>query len=160
MIEIFKKYFKSEDFLRDYRGARLNIMGDYTKFPEDLVAVANDVIEQTKNNNEFVLNIGINYSGKDEIVNAVNSLIQEGVEVVDRNILDKYMYTAGQPEPDLIIRTSGEQRLSNFMLWQCAYSELYFPKTLWPDFNKKELIKALKEYNGRNRRFGSIKEEG
>lgn len=160
LIDIFKQYFKTKDFTTDYPNVRLNIMGDYTKFPEDLVKVANETIEQTKNNSEFILNIGINYSGKDEIVNAVNRIINDGIQLVDRSILDNYMYTCGQPEPDFIIRTSGEQRLSNFMLWQCAYSELYFPKTYWPDFKKKELIKALEVYNKRNRRFGSIKEEG
>lgn len=160
LIDIFKKYFDAQDFEKDYPNVKLNIMGDYTKFPQDLVDTARDVVDKTKNNSDYVLNIGINYSGKDEIVNAVNRIISDGISVVDRSVLDNYMYTCGQPEPDLIIRTSGEQRLSNFMLWQCAYSELYFPKTYWPDFKKKELIKALEEFSRRNRRFGSIKEEG
>ena len=135
-------------------------MGDYTKFPQELVDTADKVIDATKDNTKFVLNIGINYSGKDEIVRAINNIIRDGVKDVSRAVVDRYLYTAGQPEPDYIIRTSGEERLSNFMLWQCAYSELYFPKTLWPDFKKKELIDALQEYSRRNRRFGSIKEEG
>ena len=159
LIEIFKKYFNSDEFIKDYPNVKLNIMGDYTKFPEDLVKVANELIDKTKQNNDFILNIGINYSGKDEIVNAVNNLISDGVKVVNREILDTYMYTSGQPEPDLIIRTSGEMRLSNFMLWQSAYSELYFPKTYWPDFKRADLIKAIEVYNKRNRRFGGIKEE-
>jgi len=160
LIEIFKTYFDSKEFEKDYPNVKLNIMGDYHKFPQDLVDVADALIEKTKTNKDFVLNIGINYSGKDEIVYACNRIIQDNIKVVDRAVIDKYIYTSGQPEPDLIIRTSGEIRLSNFMLWQCAYSELYFPKTLWPDFNKKELIKAIESYNKRNRRFGEIKEEG
>lgn len=160
LIEIFKKYFNSDEFIRDYPDVRLNIMGDYTKFPQELVDTADKLIDATKDNTKFVLNIGINYSGKDEIVRAINNIIRDGVKDVSRAVVDRYLYTAGQPEPDYIIRTSGEERLSNFMLWQCAYSELYFPKTLWPDFKKKELIDALQEYSRRNRRFGSIKEEG
>lgn len=160
LIEIFKKYFDSEEFIKDYPNVRLNIMGDYTKFPQDLVDIAEDIIFKTKDKTDFVLNVGINYSGKDELVWAINNIIKDGVQEVDRSVVDRYLYTAGQPEPDFIIRTSGEQRLSNFMLWQCAYSELYFPKTLWPDFKKRELMNALEEFSKRNRRFGSIKEEG
>jgi undecaprenyl diphosphate synthase len=160
LIDIFKKYLNSKDFIKEYPNVRLNIMGDITKFPEDLVMIANDVVEKTKDNEDYVLNIGINYSGKDEIVYAINNIIKDGVQEVNRDVVDKYIYTSGQPEPDMIIRTSGEMRLSNFMLWQCAYSELYFPKTYWPDFKKKDLIKAIEVYNKRNRRFGGIKEEG
>ncbi len=160
LIEIFKKYFDSEEFEKDYPDVRLKIMGDYHKFPEDLADIADEVIEKTKDKTQFVLNIGINYSGKDEIVYAVNRIIKDNVKSVDRSVIDKYIYTSDMPEPDLIVRTSGELRLSNFMLWQCAYSELYFPKTLWPDFTRKELIKAIESFNKRNRRFGEIKEEG
>ncbi len=159
LIDIFRKEFKKENFVQDYPDVKLNIMGDYHKFPDDLVNNADQVIKETAHNSECVLNIGINYSGKDELVYAINRIIKDGIKTVDRSVVDNYIYTAGQPEPDFIVRTSGEQRLSNFMLWQCAYSELYFPDTLWPDFNKKELLKALKEYNNRNRRFGAIKEE-
>ncbi|MBQ4557915.1 MAG: di-trans,poly-cis-decaprenylcistransferase [Clostridia bacterium] len=160
LIDLFKKYLKGNSFVKDYPNTKLNIMGDYTKFPKELVDAANKTIEMTKFETQFVLNLGINYSGKDEIVMAVNSIIKDGLTEVTRDVIDNYLYTKGQPEPDFIIRTSGEQRLSNFMMWQAAYSELYFPDTLWPDFNKKELYKALKEFEKRNRRFGSIKEEG
>ena len=159
LVNIFKQYFNSNDFVEQYPDVKLNLMGDYTKFGEELTDIANDVLEKTKNRNKFVLNVGVNYSGKDELVHAVNNIIKDGIQFVDRSTIDNYLYTAGQPEPDLIIRTSGEERLSNFMLWQCAYSELYFPKTLWPDFKRKELMKALEVFNRRNRRFGEIKEE-
>ena len=157
--EIFLEYFEADKFIKEYPDARLNIMGDYSRFGEDLKEIADDVISRTKDNDNYVLNVGINYSGKDEIVYAVNRIIGDGITHVDRSVIDNYIYTSGQPEPDLIIRTSGEERLSNFMLWQCAYSELYFPKTLWPDFKKKELMKALDVYSRRSRRFGEIKEE-
>ncbi len=159
LIEIFKSYFDSSDFVKDYPDVRLNLMGDYTKFGPELTAIADDAIAKTKDRDKFVLNVGVNYSGKDELVYAINNMIRDSVQKVDRSTVDRYIYTAGQPEPDLIIRTSGEERLSNFMLWQCAYSELYFPKTLWPDFKRKELMKALEVFSSRNRRFGEIKEE-
>ncbi|MBE5735281.1 MAG: di-trans,poly-cis-decaprenylcistransferase [Clostridiales bacterium] len=157
--EIFLQYFNADKFIEDYPDVKVNIMGEYSKFGEDFKAIADDVIARTNDRDKYILNVGVNYSGKDEIVYAVNRMIGDGVTRVDRSTIDNYIYTSGQPEPDLIIRTSGEQRLSNFMLWQCAYSELYFPKTLWPDFKKKELLKALDVYSKRNRRFGQIKEE-
>ncbi len=159
LINIFKKYFDSKSFIANYPDTKVNIMGDYSVFPQDLVDTADDLVARTKQNDKFILNIGVNYGGKDELVRAVNNIIADGLTKVDRNVIDRYLYTAGQPEPDFIIRTSGEQRLSNFMLWQCAYSELYFPKVLWPDFDNKELQKALEVYSKRVRRFGSIKEE-
>ena len=132
-------------------------MGDYTKFPKDLADAWKRAIEDTKNN-DYVLNLGINYGGRDEILQAVNRIKENESGNITADIFEKYLYTADQPSPDFIIRTSGEQRLSNFMLWQCAYAEFYFPKTYWPDFDKDELIKALEEYSKRDRRFGAIKE--
>ena len=133
-------------------------MGDYTKFPDDLAKNAKKTIEATKNNTKFTLNLGINYSGQDELVYAVNNIVAEGIKDITRQTIDNHLYTKGQPPLDFVVRTSGEQRLSNFMLWQIAYAELYFPKTYWPDFKKKELYEALKEYQSRDRRFGAIKE--
>ena len=133
-------------------------MGDYTKFPQDLVDIANKTLEQTKNNTKYVLNICINYSGQDELVMAVNNIIKDGIQNVDRSTIEEYLYTKGQPPLDFVVRTSGEHRLSNFMLWQVSYAELYFPKTYWPGFKKKQLLTALQEYQSRDRRFGSIKE--
>jgi len=115
-------------------------------------------MEKTKDNDKFILNLGINYGGQDEIVRAVNNIISDGIKVVDKDIFENHLYTAGQPPIDFLIRTSGEMRLSNFMLWQVSYAEFYFPKVHWPAFNSKELYLALKEYEGRDRRFGAIKE--
>ena len=157
LIKILRDYIKTKGFLKDFKDTKLNIMGDYTKFPKDLAEACERTMEETKNN-EFVLNLGINYGGRDEILHAINEIKKNEKCEITAEIFEKYLYTANQPSPDFIIRTSGEQRLSNFMLWQCAYAEFYFPKTYWPDFDRNELIKALEEYSKRDRRFGAIKE--
>jgi undecaprenyl diphosphate synthase len=115
----------------------------------------------TRENRKLVLNIAFNYGGRDELVRAIKHMIHDGVaqEAVDETLIGKYLYTAGIPDPDLVIRTSGEQRASNFLIWQSAYSEWYFPSVYWPDFNKEELRRALWEYSGRERRFGGIHTE-
>jgi undecaprenyl diphosphate synthase len=115
-------------------------------------------MELTRENKKLILNIAFNYGGRDELVRAVQNMIRDGVpaEDVDEALVAKYLYTAGVPDPDLIIRTSGEQRGSNFLIWQSAYSEWYFPTVYWPDFDKEELRKALWEYSSRDRRFGGI----
>lgn len=157
LIKAFRDYL-SKDFMKKFPDVKLNIMGDYTKFPDDLVQNAKKTIDATKNNTKFILNLGINYSGQDELVYAVNKIVDSGIKVVDRKIIEDNLYTAGQPALDFVVRTSGEHRLSNFMLWQIAYAELYFPETCWPAFKKKELLLALQEYQNRDRRFGAIKE--
>ncbi len=113
-------------------------------------------VEYTRHNDRLILNIAFNYGGRDEIVCAIQRMIQDGVksEQVSDELVSKYLFTAGVPDPDLIIRTSGELRGSNFLIWQGAYSEWYFPATYWPDFDKEELRKALDEYSRRERRFG------
>ncbi len=159
LFNLFEEFFKNEtiDFMG--LGIKVRIMGDYTKFPQHLVDNAKALIERTKNNDKMVLNMGINYGGHDDILHAVNNMIKDGVKDVDKATMESYLYTSGLPAPDFVVRTSGELRISNFMLWQMAYSELYFPKTLWPDFHKKDLYKALKSYQKRNRRYGAIKED-
>lgn len=159
LFDLFAEFLASDTFDYNGYGIRLNIMGDYKKFPQNLVDAVEEKLNETKNNKNFVLNLGINYGGKDELIMAINKLIAEGKKSVTKEDIDSSLYTAGLPNPDLVVRTSGEQRISNFMLWQMAYSELYFTKTFWPDFNKKCLIKALKNYQKRNRRFGAIKED-
>ncbi len=113
-------------------------------------------IEFTRGNDRLVLNIAFNYGGRDEIVCAIQAMIADGVKAEDVNaeLVSKYLFTAGVPDPDLIIRTSGELRSSNFLIWQGAYSEWYFPATYWPDFDRAELLRALDEYNHRQRRYG------
>lgn len=159
LFKFFTDYLKTNNFVKKYPHVHLNIMGDYTKFPSTLVKNAEKVLVATKDETQFVLNLGINYSGQDEIVRAVNHMLSDKLEPkVDRTTIEKYLYTQGQPLLDFVVRTSGEQRLSNFMLWQVSYAELYFPKTYWPDFGKTDLHQALLEYQSRDRRFGSITE--
>ena len=159
LFKYLANYLKANDFVKKYPHVRLNIMGDYTKFPANLAKNAERVVEATKNETQFVLNLGINYSGQDELVHAFNLILSDGVKSVDRATIEKYLYTKGQPALDYVIRTSGEQRLSNFMLWQVSYAELYFPKIHWPDFGKDELKNALLEFQKRDRRFGAIKDQ-
>lgn len=138
-------------------GVKVVTMGDLSKLPNKLQTSLNDIIEKTKNNDKLILNIGINYGARAEIVRAVNNIIKDNVQEVSEQTFSSYLYTNSLPDPDLIIRASGEKRLSNFMLYQCAYSEFYFPKVHWPDFNKKVIQKAIKVYQKRNRRFGGLK---
>ena len=147
----FKKFMKK--LLKN--NVRLVVMGDKSTLSQTLQKTIKDGEEQSKNNTAFVLNIGVNYGGRQEIVNAVNTLINENKEITVDSISEK-LYTAPFGEPDLIIRTGGELRLSNFMLYQGAYSELYFTDVLWPDFNEEEFEKALLSFEKRNRRFGKV----
>lgn len=157
LMKAFKRYLSS-GFAKKYPQVKLNVMGDTSRLPDGLEEQVKKTMNETKDNTKFVLNIGINYSGQDELVYAVNSIIAEGYKTVDRQIIADHLYTSGQEFPDFLVRTSGEYRLSNFMLWQLAYSELYFPSKCWPEFKKRDLYLALKEYQSRDRRFGAIKE--
>lgn len=139
-------------------GVRLRHVGRVDRIPSDLQRGIREAIELTKNNDRVVVNVAFNYGGRAEIVDAIREIMAEGVipEDVDEALISKHLYTAGQPDPDLIIRTSGEMRLSNFLIWQAAYAEFYSTPTLWPDFGKEELYAALKEFNQRQRRFGQV----
>ncbi len=114
--------------------------------------------EKTKNGDNLVLTIALNYGGRKEIVDAVKNIIDDDIksEEIDENLLSNYLYTKNVPDPDLVIRTSGEYRISNYLLWQIAYSEFYITDVLWPDFDESELEKAIRDYSNRSRRFGSI----
>ena len=113
--------------------------------------------EQTAQYEGFTLNIALNYGGRQEILSAVNRLLASGAAEVDEKTFSEALYTGGMPDPDLLIRPGGEVRISNFLLWQCAYSEFYFTDVLWPDFNEKELDRAIDAYQKRDRRFGGVK---
>ena len=159
LMQLFRDILNPRKYKKFKEGARINIMGDMSRFPEDIQANAKKAVLDSQNNTDLVLNLGLNYGGREEIVYAVNKLIAEGKTHITKEDISNNIYTAGQPDPDFIIRTSGELRLSNWMPWQSTYSEFYFPKIHWPAFNKKHLITALVEYQSRNRRFGAIKEE-
>lgn len=157
IFDLVRDYLKShkEEFL--LKGVRISTIGDISKFPKDLIKEVQNLIKQTQDNDKLIVNLALNYGGKDDIANAVNQLIKQGkTKITTADIADN-LSTAGIPDPDFVIRTSGEKRISNFMIYQMAYSELYFPKVLWPDFTKKDLYKALVEYSKRDRRYGGIK---
>ena len=161
-LEIF---FKKEidRMLRD--GCRILASGDLTKLPKKTQKVVNDAIERTKDCKNFTFNICLNYGGKAEIVRAAKAFAEDvangkDVESLDEQSFEQYLYTKDLPPVDLLIRTSGEQRISNYLLWQLAYAEFIFTKTPWPDFTKEELRKCIEEYNNRSRRFGGIKDDG
>lgn len=146
----------AEDYIK--KGIKVYASGDIARFGDSLQNKILNIIEKTKNNDKMKVNICLNYGGRAEIIRAVNNIIKSGVEEVDENSFKNYLYTSELSDPDLIVRTSGEFRISNFMLYQMAYSEFYFPKVLWPDFNKDELLLAIQSFQSRKRRFGSIKE--
>ncbi len=140
------------------QGVKLRHIGRLDRLDPSLREKVLDAVELTKNNTRLVLNVAFNYGGRDEIVCAIQNIIEDGVkpEEVTDELVSKYLFTAGVPDPDLVIRTSGELRGSNFLIWQGAYSEWYFTPTYWPDFDKEQLRLALEEYGRRERRYGRI----
>lgn len=149
----------ADKYLDEYvkRGLRIMFMGDLTKLPPETVESLKKIMISAKDNKGMIVNIALNYGGRDEIVRAVNKIISAGVREVDRQVLSDCMYTAGLPDPDVIVRSSGEKRLSNFMLWQAAYSELIFLDEYWPDFDAAVFRKILEEYSKRDRRYGNVR---
>ena len=142
-------------------GIRLNILGDMEALPLAARTALRHGLRRTAANTDMVLNLALNYGGRAELVRAVRSMMAEGLrpgDVTEQSLAD-HLYTAGQPDPDFLIRTSGEQRLSNYLLYQCAYSEFYFTPTPWPDFGVEALHEALAAYAGRSRRFGKTQEQ-
>ena len=139
---------------------KVKVIGDLNKIPEKTAINLKKSIDKTKNNSGLTLILAINYSGKWDILNATKKILLDknriNLKIFNDNIFENYLTTANIPEPELIIRTSGEHRISNFYLWQAAYSELFFTDILWPDFNKKELNNAIFEFQNRERRFGSL----
>ncbi len=157
--KLFHQAFTNEFLELRKEGVRIIHLGQREGIPQDLLDEIDEAVEQSKTNDRLVLSVGLNYGSRNEIMHAVRRMIADGVkpeDVTEKSISD-YLFTAGTPDPDLVIRTSGEQRLSNFLLWQTAYSEWEFPETLWPDFNREELLKAIYEYSKRDRRFGKVK---
>jgi len=144
------------------KGVRLRHLGRLEGLSRRLQQAVRHAIELTKDNTGMTLSIAFNYGGRAEILDAVQCLIREGVppDKVDEAVLGRYLYTAGLPDPDLIIRTAGEMRLSNFLIWQAAYSEYYVTPTFWPDFGEEETEKALIAYSQRRRRFGGLEPQG
>lgn len=139
-------------------GVQLRHIGRLERLAPKLQEKVLDAIELTRNNDRLILNVAFNYGGRDEIVHAIQKIIKDGIpaEGVTDELVSQYLYTAGVPDPDLIIRTSGELRVSNFLIWQAAYSEWYVTPTYWPDFDKEEYRHALETFAQRDRRFGKV----
>ena len=138
------------------RNIRLWVSGERAPLPIELLKQIDEAVNQTAGNTGLTLNLALNYGARQEITHAVNAALAAGEKEFTPQILSRYLYHPDLPDPELIIRTSGEERLSNFLLWQAAYSEFYFTSTLWPDFNEKEFDNALTAYAARTRRFGNI----
>jgi undecaprenyl diphosphate synthase len=161
LMGIFDEVFDRELAELHKQGARLQHIGRLDGVRKSLREKVLKGIETTKNNDRLVLNVAFNYGGRDEIVQAMKVLAQEGVrpEDITEELISSHLYTQGIPDPDLVIRTSGEQRISNFLIWQAAYSEWVFPETFWPDFGRDELLAAIQEYGRRERRYGLVLEQ-
>ncbi|WP_067141673.1 polyprenyl diphosphate synthase [Oceanivirga salmonicida] len=154
LLKLFDAYLKSKKEELNEQGIRLVISGSREKLSNNLIKTIDETVNYLKENKKFILNICFNYGGRKEIVDAVNTLISKGVENITELDISKHLYSPFLEEPDLIIRTGGDIRLSNFLIWQSSYSELYFSNKLWPDFDKEELKNAILDYEKRNRRFG------
>ena len=138
------------------KGIKFFVLGNFQAFPFRVRQAVEEMLKIVKKHERMKFNVALNYGGRDELVKAIKKMMKDGVKPskVNEELVSRYLYTHGQPDPDLTIRTGGEVRLSNFLLWQVSYSELYFTDTLWPDFGPKELEKAIFDYQRRERRFG------
>ncbi len=166
LMSILKRFLLKEQKEMVENDIRLNAIGQIERLSEDVRNALRNAMELTKNNKGLLLNLAISYGGRDEIVRAVqkiagkvkNGIIDPGAmqDQITEDLISDNLYTRAMPDPDLLIRTSGEMRISNFLLWQIAYAEIFITDTLWPDFGSKEFISILKDYQGRERRFGKV----
>ena len=156
LFNLLQQFIKKEEKNLIKNNIKLFISGDISKIDKKTAEAVQNLISKLKNNTGLIVNLCLNYGGRQEIVSAVNKIISSGIKSVDEKKFEEFLYTKDLPELDLLIRTSGELRISNFMLWQVAYAELYFTKTLWPDFTPKEFVLAIKEFQLRERRFGAV----
>ena len=161
ILQLLKLVIREEVPKLHQQSVRLLHLGSRERLPKSLVRSIEDVIAQTANNTGLTLCVGFDYGGRTEIVDAVRQILRESIspEEVTEETIRRYLCLPQTPDPDLIIRTAGEQRLSNFLIWQAAYSEMYYTPTLWPDFDEAELEKALGAYRRRQRRFGRLPDE-
>jgi undecaprenyl diphosphate synthase len=165
LMKLLVKSLKKEIKTLQDNNIKLAAIGNLNDLPKKAHQELLDVIEKTKNNTNMTLTLALSYGSREEIVNVIKELSLKvknniiSVESIDESIINKHLYTQNLPDVDLLIRTSGEQRISNFLLWQIAYAELYFTDILWPDFNKEHLYQALINYQNRERRFGKTSEQ-
>jgi len=165
LMSLLKRFLSAEGKTLVKNNIRLNAIGSLEDLPGDVRDVLNQVMLQSRHNTGMVLNAALSYSGRNEILQAVKNICR-GVSagrvdpsLIDERLFSDHLYTAGLPDPDLLIRTSGEYRISNFLLWQTAYTELYITSTLWPDFTKMDLQRAIADYGKRERRFGLTRQQ-
>ena len=164
LMNLLRNYMKTCLKTAEKNRMRVRVLGDNTALDEDIKSRIEELEEATKHNDGLNFQIALNYGSRDEMVRAMKRMCMDCKDgkvepgEIDEALFESYLDTHDIPDPDLMIRTSGEQRLSNYLLWQLAYSEFYFTDVLWPDFTKEELIKAIEYYNGRDRRFGGVKE--
>ena len=162
LMGLLRHYLRNELEELSRNGARLRVIGDRDRLARDIVSDISDAEARTHANSRIDVNICINYGARDEILRAARNLARQAVageitpEQIDERRFESQLLTAGLPDPDLLVRTSGEQRISNFLLWQCAYAELVFLDTLWPDFGKEHLEQAIAEFRRRERRYGGV----
>ena len=156
--KLFHEAFTNEFLELRKQGVRIVHLGQREGIPQDLLDEIDEAVELSKTNDRLVLSVALNYGSRNEIMHAVRRMISDGMKAEDitEQTISSYLFTAEIPDPDLVIRTSGEQRLSNFLLYQSAYAEWEFPETLWPDFGKEQLLEAIFEYSKRDRRFGKV----
>jgi undecaprenyl diphosphate synthase len=162
LLHLLELYLLKELPMMMEHEIRFMAIGALEDLPKKLQVMLDDVMEKTKRHKALTLNIALSYSGRQEILHAVRSVLRDikagRIKRIDERVFARYLYTAAMPDPDLLIRTSGEMRLSNFLLWQMAYTEIYVTETLWPDFRREAYEEALMEFTRRERRFGSLKE--
>ena len=160
LFALLEEHLRKECDSLNEKNIRLRITGDIEALPDGVKTGMKNTMERTSKNDGLILNLALNYGSRAEIVMAVKNISRDVLEKkispddIDENLFSGYLYTAGLPDPDLLIRTSGEFRISNFLLWQISYSEIYVTRKLWPDFRKNDLKKAISEYQKRERRFG------
>lgn len=161
LMDLAVEYFFREIEELNAKNVRVRVIGEEEGLPDKVKQAAKNAEEKTGNNTGLTLNVMLNYGGRDEIVTAVRKIVDSGLkpEQITEEVISDCLMTAGQPDPDIMIRTSGEKRISNFMLWQNSYAEYFFTDTLWPDFGAEELAAILDEYAGRDRRFGGRNED-
>ncbi|ABC77468.1 undecaprenyl pyrophosphate synthetase [Syntrophus aciditrophicus SB] len=165
LMNLLEEYLSSQlEEMMEYR-IRLKVIGDFNSLRDSVKKKLRDVMDKTASNDAMTLTLALSYGGRDEILSAVKQILKDGMEGrikpenLDRELFSHYLYTAEMPDPDLLIRTSGEYRISNFCLWQIAYTEFHFTEVLWPDFSRDDMIRAIADYQSRERRFGMTSEQ-
>ena len=159
LFELLRNYLKTKKEKIYSLGVKVRFIGRRDRISKELLELMKQIEEESCENKKLTLNLAIDYGGRDDIVRAVNKILREGKEKVDEETFSYYLDLSCSPDPDLLIRTGGEKRISNFLLWNIAYTELYFTDVLWPDFNRKEFLKAIEDFSNRKRKFGRVIDE-